>query len=311
MKKIILIFLSFAVSINAQEFRRTATAGFTFLELPVSARSAALGEASIALSDLNAQSIFINPASLGFTDFTHSFSTSYSPWIAEIKHYTTSYAYSSPLGVFGIGLIYLDYGEMPRTQKIEGQKVYEILGSFSANDIAIALSYSRKLTDKFSFGVSAKYVREKIDIYKADNFLFDGGMLYYTGLGSLRVAATLQNFGVETQFRYDQFRMPVIFKLGLATEVIGSFNSNYRVTTIIEASHPTDADERLNFGLEVNWNQMLTLRGGYKFFYDEETYSFGIGLNPKLTVPIDVDISLSNYGRLGNILRFSLLLGLL
>lgn len=312
-KKINLIFI-FSIllssSILAQEFKKTATAGFTFLEVPVTARYAALGEASVALSDLNSDGIFINPAALGFTNQTHAFSTSFASWFADIKHYGMSYSLNTGYGVFAAGIVMMDFGSMPRTVAGGGQKVYNVIGTFNANSIAAAFGYSKMLTDRFSFGVVAKYVQEKIDIYKASNVLLDGGVLYYTGLGSLRIAASLQNFGTNAKFINDEFKMPIVFKLGAAGELIGDYQSDYRVTLITEASHPTDSNERLNVGTEISWNEILTFRAGYKFFYDEETFSIGMGVNPKLNVPFNLDFAFADYGRLGKILRLSLQLGL-
>lgn len=305
-----LVILLIQTFVIAQDFKKTATAGFTFLEIPVTARTSALGESSISLSDMNSQGIFTNPASLGFTDITHSFSASYSNWFADIKHYASSYSFSSDLGVFGVGIVVLDYGSMPRTVAGGGQRVYNIIGSFDANAISVGIGYSKMLTDRFSFGIVAKYVEEKIDIYKANNVLLDGGVLYYTGLGSLRIAASLQNFGTNSKFIADEFKMPIMLRLGAAAEVLGDKNSDYRITLIAEALHPTDADERINFGTEISWNEMVTLRAGYKFFYDEESFSIGFGLNPKLNIPFSTDFSFADYGRLGNILRFTLQLGL-
>jgi len=200
---------------------------------------------------------------------------------------------------------------MPRTIKTSSRDVYIEDGTFGASDIAIGLSFSQKLTDKFSFGVTGKYVREAIDSYSASNFLFDGGVLYYTGFSSLRIAATIQNFGVNTKFRNEEFVMPSVLKLGLAMEVFETADAEYRLTAIAEALHPRDADERLIAGLEASWRNTVTIRGGYKFFYDEETYSFGVGINPNLSVPVSADFSYSDYGRLGNFLRFTLQLGIL
>lgn len=312
MKFKILLFVSILSCLTLpQEFKKNATSGFVFLQLPVNARAAALGESSITLSDLNSSGIFSNPASVGFTNFYHSFSASYSPWIAEIKHYASSYAFKSNIGVFSVGVIALDFGSMPKTKKISGQRVYEVIGTFSANAIAASLNYSKMLTDRFSFGVGLKYVKESIDIYSADNILFDAGVLYFTGLGSLRIGAVMQNFGTDAQYINDPFKMPSVFKLGLAVEIFGSMDSEYRITALAETLHPNNGDERVSAGLELSWRNMVSLRGGYKFFYDEETYSFGIGLNPKLLVPAEFDFAYSNYGRLGNILRFTLQLGLL
>lgn len=305
----LVVLVSISINSFGQDFRKTATAGFAFLEIPVNARSASLGESSISLSDMNSQGIFVNPAILGFTDLTHSLSASYSNWFADIKHYASSYSFNSELGVFGLGVVVMDYGSMPRTITGGGQRVYNVIGTFEANSVSFGLGYSKMLTDRFSFGIAAKYVEEKIDIYKASNILLDGGVLYYTGLGSLRIAASLQNFGTNSKFIADEFKMPILLRLGAATELLGDKNSDYRVTLITEALHPTDADERINIGTELSWNEILTIRAGYKFFYDEESYSFGFGLNPKLNFPFIADFSFADYGKLGNILRFTLQLG--
>ncbi len=312
--KIAFIFLSIitfnTLKVSAQDFAKTGTSGFTFLQIPTTARVAALGEASISLSDMNSEGMFSNPAIIGFTISTHSFSASYANWFADIKNYGTSYTYNSPYGVFGLGFILMDYGTMQRTEKAAGQKVFTTLGDFSANSISASLTYSKLLTDKFSFGVAVKYVQEKIYIYKADNFLFDGGVLYKTGFYSLRLAATLQNFGTNTQFINYVFKMPSILKLGASFEIWGDYESDYRSTIIVEAIHPNNADERINLGTELSWKNIITLRGGYKFFYDEETYSFGLGINPQLEVPVNFDFAFSDYGKLGNIMRFTLQLGM-
>jgi len=296
-------------SIFSQDFKKTATSGFAFLQIPTSARTASLGEASIALADMHSDAVFRNPGALGFTPNNHSLSLSYAPWFADIKHYSLSYAFSSNAGVFGIGIIMLDYGTIPRTIIGAGQKVFNELGNFNANSMVMGMTYSRRLNDKFSFGVTLKYVQEKIDIYKASNILFDGGVLYYTGLSSLRIAMSIQNFGVDSKFINDDFKMPAILRLGTAFELIGEMGSDYRWSLIVEALHPNDGEERINVGSEFDWYEIIKLRGGYKFFYDEESYSFGVGINPQLSYPINFDFAYSDYGRLGNVTRFTIQLG--
>lgn len=311
MKKVIIVLITLIAAVSGQEFKKTATSGFVFLNLPVTARSAALGESVVGLSDVNSAGFFTNPAASGFTEHAVSFSTSYSPWIAEIKNYASAISYKSDFGVVSAGFVAVDFGSMPKTKKIEGQRVYDIIGTFNANALALGVSYSRMLTDRFSFGVTVKYVKESIDIYTASNFLFDGGILYYTGLGSLRLGAMIQNFGVDSKYKNETFKMPSNLKLGLAGEIYENKTEGYRATAMVEAVHPNDNNERINCGLELSYHEMITLRGGYKFFYDEETYSVGVGLNPKFqNYPIEFDFAYSDYGRLGNILRFSVLLGL-
>jgi hypothetical protein len=291
---------------NAQEFRSTATAGFVFLEIPMTARSAALSEATVALTDVGASGLFINPAAIGFMSGTHSYSFSTAQWFADINHYGASYAIATDAGNFGISATVLDYGTMPLTVRIGGERSFAPIGTFSAQATAIGAVYSRALTDRFSFGVGFKYIDEKIYHYGASNIVFDGGIIYYTGFESLRLGASMVNFGTNAQFINDPFKMPTLLRIGFAGEVIGSMESDFRITAVAEALHPSDAPERLNAGVELCWNNMVSARGGYKFFYDEETFNFGIGLNGHQLVPVEVDFALSNYGRLGNILRLTI-----
>ena len=293
-----------------QTFKKNATAGFTFLELPVTARSAALGEATLALSDVNASSVFDNPGALGFMSQEHSLSASYAPWFADIKNYAASYAVKTPIGIVGLGLVALDYGSIPRSIVAQGQKVYEVIGTFDAKSLAVGLTYGAMLTDRFSFGATVKYAEETIDIYRARNLLFDGGVLYYTGLGSFRIAAVVQNFGVNAKFINDEFKMPTVFKMGAAMEVLGDQGAENRITVLAEAMHPNDASERVTVGAEYAWKNTLSLRAGYKFFYDEESYSVGVGVNPQLSVPFSLDFAYTDYGRLGRISRFTVHIGL-
>lgn len=310
MKKLLIFIALINLLSFAQEFNKKATAGFVFLGVPASARTTSLGEASIALADLGSDAIFINPAGIGFITNEHSLSVSYASYIADITHYSSTYSYNTPIGVFGIGVVAMDFGTMEKTVVTSSQKFFEVLGTFDAKALAAVVTYSKMLTDKFSFGIQGKYVKESIDIYNVSNFVFDGGVLYHTGLGSLRIAAVMQNFGTDAKYINDPFKMPTVFKLGLASELLPEPVMGMNITGLLEAVHPNDGDERVNAGMEINYMDMIFLRGGYKFLYDEETYSLGLGVKGDFTVPVSADFAFANYGRLGNILRLTVSTGL-
>ncbi len=304
------LFFIVSGTVLGQEFKKTATAGFVFLEVPSTSRHVALGESGLALSDENTSAMFNNPAGLGFTKYQHAFSASYAPWIADIKNYASGYAVMTDAGVFGVSLVLFDYGTMPRTLVAQDKQVFETAGTFDAQSVAVGATYSKMLTDQFSFGATLKYVNERIDIYSASNVVLDAGVLYYTGLGSLRMAAAMQNFGANAKFINDEFKMPAVFKLGLAGEVIGDAVSEHRLTLMVEARHPNDSNEKLNAGAEYSWNNSIAVRGGYKFFYDEESYSIGLGIDPQLPMPVLIDIAYADYGRFDNILRMTVQIGM-
>lgn len=298
------------LSASAQEFKKTGTSGFTFLNIPVTARAAALGETSISLTDGGVSGVFINPAILGFMQSNASAVFSYAPWFVETTHYAAGAAYNAGFGVFAIGAVVMDYGTFDRTVKVAGQRQFLPLGTFTAQGSALSLAFSQRLTDRFSFGIAAKYVSERIDVYSADNVVIDGGVLYDTGFKTLRIAAALHNFGTDTKFRNDPFKMPSSVRLGVSGELYTSADLGMKVTGLAEALHPNDADEHLNVGLEIGMFDFLQLRGGYKFFYDEESFTAGVGLRSGAASRYGFDVAYGDYGRLGSVIRLSLEAGL-
>lgn len=305
----LLALVSLNCLITAGDFRKNGTAGFNFLEIPVTARTASLGDASITLADMNSSAVFSNPGALGFTELTHSVTAGYTPWFVDINNYSAAYSFNSSAGVFALSAFVVDFGTMTRTRKVEGQRLYEKTGTFSANSMALGITYAKALTDRFSFGLTAKYVREKIDVFSASNVVMDAGMFYMTGISSIRIAAAVSNFGTNSKFKSASFKMPAAFKLGVSGDLI---NNDYtKVTLIAEALHPTDADEKVNFGTEIELLQTITLRGGYKFFYDETGLTLGAGLKTGTGYPVTIDFSFSSFGVLGNVMGLTLQAGVL
>jgi len=304
-----LIFLLAFVA-NGQEFNKKGTSGFTFLNIPATARTAALGETSISLLESGAGGAFLNPATLGFARAEHHATFSYAPWFVEMKHYAASYAVQTEAGVFALSAVAMDYGSFVRTEKIPGQREFVSKGTFSAKASALGVTYANRLTDRFAFGLTLKYVSERIDVFEVSNVVLDGGVLYDTGFESLRIAASLQNFGTNAQYRNDPFKMPSSVRLGASMELLGNRNSDLMITGLVEALHPNDGEEHLNTGVEVWFLQQFALRGGYKFFYDEDSFSAGLGIHPSIGMPLGFDIAVTDHGRLGTVVRFTLEIGM-
>lgn len=310
MKKIFL-FLFFALNlVFPQSFKKVGTTGYVFLEIPVSTRASGVGDAGVALFHTSADAIFVNPSLTGFMTKKQSVNFIFANWLADTKQIASAYTVKlGNIGVLGIGFIRFDFGTMQGTVNANPDQPgnYIITETFSADAFALGISYAKMLTDRFSFGGVVKYVREKIWIYKSDNFVFDVGILYFTGFRSLRIAGTIQNFGVDSKYIGDSFKMPIIFKIGMAGEVIGEYDQPTRLSLMIEALHPSDSPEKLNVGVEYTYKNILSLRGGYKLNYDEENFTFGLGLNgSNARIPVNFDISYLNFNRLGSVVRFGI-----
>ncbi len=316
MKKSKIVWITFLLLSNsisialAQDFQKIGTTGFVFLEIPVTARSSALGETGITLVDAGAEGLFMNPASVALSTSRFAVSSSHADWYVETRHQAIGMIYTIPLvGTFGIQSIYFDFGEIERTINPSQDQTgsYVSLGSYSAGAYAVGLTYARSLTDKFSFGASLNYVRETIADYSADNFITDIGFLYLSGFGSLRIGASLKSFGLESKYEDEKFKMPQQLKMGLSGEVLVSMDESYRVTLLAEAIHPNDADERIHIGAESVVVNSIIFRVGYKFGYDDEDLCLGGGLRfMALGTNVRFDFSYMNHDRLDTTTRYTL-----
>lgn len=305
-------------SLQAELLEKTGTTGFVFLKIPASARQIAMGESGIALPNASSDALFVNPALVALMTQKNAFSFSYGDWYVDTYHQTFSYVRNLNLfGFIGVNILNYQVGEMQKTRILSSYEAdylqegennkYKNLGTFSAGAYSIGFSFARQLTDKFSIGTNLKYVHESIDVYSADNVVADIGFIFFTGYRSLRVGAYLQNFGLETQYVSESFKMPQIMTLGISGDLLGSYNSPTYLAYTLEAKHPNDESEKIHVGVEALWNNIITLRGGYKFGSDYEKFTVGIGLRFIFQEKLfHLDMAYMNHEYLQSTMRYTL-----
>ncbi len=279
---------------EAPTFSNVGRAGLTFLKIGSGSRGVAMGGAFTAISD-DASALYWNPAGVAKLKKTEVI-FSHTNWFVDINHeYIGVVLPAGLMGNFGFSATFLTMGDIPTTtiddittnvREDEG----EGLAPYSASDLALAATYARNLTDKFSVGVTTKYVREKISFMSAGGLAFDVGTLYKTGYKTLRIGMAIVNYGPDISFSGTDlqkewedpdwpetftassweiitagFQLPLQFKMGLAYDFL--FGSAHVLTTAAELNHPNDGNEKILLGLEYSWknpNLSFSLRGGYK-----------------------------------------------
>lgn len=289
-----------------------------FLKIGVGARATALGEAFIAISD-DASALYWNPA--GLAQFKEAeVIISHSAWLVDINHDFLGAVYHLDSdNTFGVSLTSLSMNKMAVTTEFApfGNGEY-----FGFSDIAIGISYARRMTEEFSFGGTVKYVEETLDKLNMRGIMIDLGTYYRTGLGSTRFAVVVSNFGAELapdgqivlvgkreKSEWQSFAPPTIFRIGFAFEPIE--NEENILTTSIQLNHPNDNSENVSLGAEYSWRKLLYLRAGYKFNVDEQNYTCGVGVNVPISfAEFSFDYAYANFVRLGSAHRFSITLGL-
>lgn len=253
---------------------KVGTAGMQFLKIGSSARAVGMGEAFVAVANDGA-SLFYNPAGAAWLD-KPAILFSYTVLPAGIKHNFLSLIYPRGGGVWGLSSVALTTDDMERMVPYAPDDHWD--GTyFSCSDYSLALSHSRKLTDRFSTGVTIKYIRERLENEKVSGVGFDIGTFYDTEFKTIKMGMCLSNFGPDLKYFTETFPLPMNFKVGFSITPMNS--QKHHLVVDLEGQHPNDNEERAIIGAEYTFNKLLSLRIGYKINYNTERYSIGTGLN--------------------------------
>ncbi len=307
--------------IPPRDIERVGQSGWQFLKINGDARASGMAGAFTAISLGNANAVFGNPAALAdVTEYDVQLNTM--KWIADISHQSVALAVNlGDFGVVGVSLATLDYGDIPETINSpilgENSTTPLVTGNvFSARDIAAGCSYARKITDRLSIGGNFRWMRQKIAELAMNNWSLDVGTLYYTGYRSLRVAIAARNFGPDSKFggwseeyqtESDNVRMPLDLRAGIAMDFLDEKDSPHLITVVIEGDHPNDGREKFHIGASYTFDNIFSVRGGYKFNYDEQRFTFGAGVSyPVAGVLSTINYAYVDFGALTQVHMFSL-----
>ncbi|HUF08339.1 MAG TPA: PorV/PorQ family protein [Rhodothermales bacterium] len=306
-------------SSSGDGFSKGGRAALQFLKIGIGARQAALGEASVA-SVRDANAIFWNPAGLSAVTSAEA-SFSYVSWIADLNYVAGAGAIRvGGVGVIGLALASLDYGDIEEALVVSstGSNDTRTGNVVSGDDFLVVASVAREFTDRLTIGMSAKMVHESLFEYSETIFVFDVGTNYDMRYNGLRLAMSAQNFGTDVRFLEenttgDGFDIPLMFRIGLSGDLINPSNAfmsmggTHRLTASVEALSTNDFSERFHVGAEYWFGEVVALRGGYRFNYDEGNLSTGFGLQSRLSdVGVRFDYAYVDYEFLDSPHRFSL-----
>jgi long-subunit fatty acid transport protein len=140
-----------------------------FLKIGVGGRASAMGDAFVAVAN-DVSALYWNPAGLSqFQDNQVMFS--HNEWVVDINHDFVGAVYHlDDANTFGVSLTALSMDEMKVTTEYAPFGTGEFFG-FS--DIGLAVSYSRKMTEQFSFGGTVRYIEETLDVLKMRGVMID------------------------------------------------------------------------------------------------------------------------------------------
>lgn len=302
-------------TVFSQNVSKTGTTAADFLQIGVGPRAMAQGSAFVASVD-DVSALYWNAAGLASLSGSEVL-FSHSEWLADINFDYVGFGFDlGEAGTIGLSLTLLSVPEMEVRTEVRQSGTGE---RFDAADMALGVTYARKITDRFSVGVTAKYISQRIWHSTATGFAMDLGTQFRTDfLGGLTIGATITNFGsnmklsgrdvrtfvdpdptalgnnnrVPANFELDSFNLPLNFQFGLTSRPLDS--RMHQLTVSIDFLHPSSNRESINLGMEYGFQRHVYFRGGYHslFLTDSEGgFSAGLGIHQTLfngsTVKLD------------------------
>ena len=309
---------------------KVGTTAVPFLGISIGPRATAMGGAFSAVS-VDPTSLYYNPGGISQMGKSQVM-LAHTTWLVDTKLTWMGMVLNLD-GTQAIGLSFtqLGYGEEQVTTVSQPEGTGEI---WSASDMAIALSYARSLTDRFSIGASAKYIQQKIWSESATAYALDIGLLFVTPFNDMKLGMSISNFGTDMKhegqdllqrvdldpnsighnenivanLKTEAWPLPLFFRVGLAMDVLQT--RPYRLTLAADALRPSDNDEILNVGTEFAFAELAFFRAGYKSLFrdeSEEGPTFGVGFKiMQGSIGYHVDYTYADFGYFENIHMFAI-----
>ena len=333
----IIIFILFSVPNFGQESNKAGTTAAQFLKIGVGASSLGMAGATAGLVN-DASSMYWNPAGLVGVN-SISVIASYTDWFVDLKH--QYFGIVLPVNEdhkIGVSASILTMGEMEITTELQPKGTGDF---FDASDVMVGLTYSARLVDFFSLGISVKYITQSIYNESASALAVDIGTNLNTGYKGIKVGMALSNFGtkmtldgrdlqksydpnpnnatnvgVASNLKTEAWELPLNFRVGIGWELMGKgdvlvYDQTHSIKVGVDANHPNDGPENASIGIEYKWQNLIALRSGYYFNDDVRKLSLGFGLNWEIpqSFVIGVDYAFADIDRLGSVHSISVKVG--
>jgi Type IX secretion system protein PorV len=214
MKRFFLIlFVLFITFISNAQTERPISTAVPFLLIAADARAAGMGDNGVATSP-DAYSQQYNPAKYAFSTKKQGFAVSYTPYLTALVNdislgQVNYFNRINERSAIGSSLRYFSLGEIQLTDD-QGTN----LSIVKPNELALDLSYSLQLSEKFSMAVAGRYIRSNlkvasntVDASSAGSFGVDIAGYYQSSEiaftdfnGRWRAGFNLQNLGPKLNY---------------------------------------------------------------------------------------------------------------
>lgn len=274
MRKLFLIIFILILIININLNAQVGNNGPDILRIMNSSSMISMG--GIGLASGNAiDGLFSNPSYILNADCLEV-SMMHLIWMNDYNIEYLSGVYPSSIGNFGLGLFYY---HQPQDNYIDdiGEKTGLILNN---SDAGVMISYSQVFFN-IPFGATVKYINQTLVNYSSSSILFDLGMKQglIANPGVVLFGLGIRNIGSGPTFIDEKTSVPiqVPFELGYKLK---SNITEFGIYSGLYYYSNGEFDESL--GAELGFLEKYRIRLGYKFGYDMQGFSLGVGVEQNI-----------------------------
>lgn len=216
MKKFSLYLFSFTVLFSTAQIGGTKS--YRFLDVPMTARAAAVGGNAMSLWGDDISLIHSNPALLN-PSMTKQLSLNYCNYVGDLNFWYMAHALDlKKYGTAAVSLQAYNYGKFTGYDEL-GQKT----NTFKANDYCIGLTYAKPLADSlFNVGIALKTIISQYDTYHSYGNAIDFGITYHNK-HNLVISLQAKNVGFiwkdYTANQSQKGTLPNTVQLGLSKKI--------------------------------------------------------------------------------------------
>jgi hypothetical protein len=299
-----------AAQVATQDNTAFGGASGEFLLLGAGARGAALGNGFAALAT-DVTALYYNPGGLALLT-RPSATVSSTSYIDNTRYNWLGIAFPTSGGSRAIGVSFGAFG-------FGDQAVYTVENpdgdgrTYSVRETFLGGTYSQNFSDRFSAGITIKYISDRLGTAQASAFAMDFGTNFHAMVGArpIRASFVIQNLGTNLQHQGEDlavgvprepplgtvdvpqelqparlattaWTLPVLFRVGVALDVV-SQGSN-KLTLLSEFSQPNNTKPGAGAGFEWAMSNIgqrgfsLAARGSYSIQPDNQTDDIAFGI---------------------------------
>ena len=238
MKKTLFIVISLFIIAVTKAQDRVISPGVQFLLVAADARAAGMADMGVATS-ADAFSQQWNPAKYAFSTDAQGFSVSYTPYLTDLVNdislgQVTYFNKLNERSAFAGSLRYFGFGKIELRKTGDQNEDFPVV---SPNEFALDLSYSLKLSEKFSMAIAGRFINSNLkfpddnnDASSASTFAVDVAGFFQSEEiafnefnGRWRAGFNIQNLGPKISYDKTELStnfIPANLKIGTGFDFI-------------------------------------------------------------------------------------------